>query len=186
MTWMILICSLPDRHEKLKRLTSILDKQLVEGVSYKIHDAGPSMPTGRKRNQLIEQSRSEYFSFCDDDDIISDEYVSSIMRAIKHNPDVITFNGYMTTNGTDRRNFTIKLGSEYVERNGHYYRFPNHLAVFKRSKVEMVKFPELWQQEDFKWASKIHERKLLTTEVHIDKDLYWYDYISKTPRHRRR
>lgn len=184
MTFLILICTLPERATILKRLTKSLDKQKEKYnglVDYKIHDAGRSMSTGRKRNQLIEQSQSDYFSFVDDDDMVSDVYVDSIMNVLPSNPDVVTFCGYMTTNGTHRRGFTIKLGSRYEERNGHYFRFPNHLCVFKREKVNMIKFPELWAQEDFKWAKQIHERRLLKTEVHIDKDLYWYDYISTKP-----
>lgn len=180
----LLICTLPERAAKLKRLTQSIDKQLVEGVSYKIHDSGRSMPTGTKRNQLIEQTQSDYFSFIDDDDVISNEYVSEIMKAIESKPDVITFNGYITTNGKDRRDFTIKLGSKYEEKNGHYYRWPNHLAVFNRDKVRHIKFPDIWQQEDYQWSRTIHERKILKTEVHIEKDLYWYNYETKTRVHR--
>ena len=184
MIWQILICTLPERDFKRKRLTDSLDKQLRSGVGYKLHDAGRSMTTGQKRNQLIEQTQSTYFSFIDDDDLVSDEYVSSIMEAILKNPDVITFNGYMTTNGMKRQDFTIKLGSRYEERNGHFYRFPNHLCVFKRDKVNMIKFPELWSGEDYQWAKQVHDRRILKTEVHIEKDLYWYDFISTKPRAR--
>lgn len=181
MTFLILICTLPERATILRRLTNTLDKQKTKYnglVDYKIHDAGRSMSTGRKRNQLIEQSQSDYFSFIDDDDMVSDVYVDSIMNVLSGNPDVVTFCGYMTTNGTDRRGFTIRLGSKYEERNGHFYRFPNHLCVFKRDKVNIVKFPELWAQEDFQWAKQIHDRILLKTEVHLNQDLYWYDFVS--------
>jgi glycosyltransferase involved in cell wall biosynthesis len=178
---MILICTLPERASKLKSLTHSLDKQLVEGVGYKIHDAGRGLPTGTKRNHLIEQTQSEYFSFIDDDDQVSDEYVKEIMKALESSPDVVTFNGYLTTNGMHRRNFTIKLGSRYEERSGHYYRWPNHLCVFKRDKVRHIKFPDVWNQEDYHWSKNIHDRKLLKTEVHIDKDLYWYKFETNKP-----
>ena len=180
---MILICTLPERAEKLRRLTHTLDKQISkhDSVFYKIHDAGRLMTTGAKRNQLIEQSESDYFSFIDDDDLVSDLYVNSIMNAIDTVPDVVTFNGYMTTNGVNRRAFTIRLGSKYEERNGHYYRFPNHLCAFKRDKVRHIKFPNQHLQEDFIWAKEIHDKRLLKTEVHVDSDLYWYDFISTKP-----
>src|SRR5688572_17950474 len=103
MKFMILICTLPERASKLKSLTYSLDKQLVEGVDYKIHDGGRGLPTGTKRNYLIEQTQSEYFSFIDDDDQVSDEYVKEIMKALESSPDVVTFNGYLTTNGMHRR-----------------------------------------------------------------------------------
>lgn len=178
MKFLILICSLPERANKLRRLTTNLDRQKEKYrglVNYKINDAGPSLPTGTKRNILIEQNHCEYFSFIDDDDSVSSDYVEQIMIAIENNPDVITFNGWMTTNGRDRRNFTIRLGSRYEEKNGHFYRFPNHLCVFKREKVSQVKFPDIWQMEDYQWAKAIHDRRLLKKEIHIEADLYWYD-----------
>ena len=179
---MILICTLPERHNKLRRLTKELDRQKVRypgTVDYKIHEAGPSMTTGRKRNELIEQSFSDYFSFIDDDDMVSDSYIYHMMNAFERNPDVVTFRGYMTTNGTNRQNFTIKLGSRYEEKNGHFYRFPNHLCAFRREKVRHIKFPDQWVQEDYIWAKAIHDRGLLKTEVHIESDLYWYDCYPK-------
>ena len=182
MTFLILICTLPERANKLKRLTLELDRQKVKYkglVDYKIHDAGRMMPTGRKRNQLIEQSFSEYFSFIDDDDMVSKDYIEQIMTATEKNPDVITFREWMTTNGANRENFTIKLGSRYEQRDGHYYRFPNHLCVFKREKVKHIKFPDQWLQEDYQWAKNIHDRKLLQTEVHIEAELYHYDCYPK-------
>lgn len=139
------------------------------------------MTTGMKRNQLIEQSRSDYFAFVDDDDLVSDIYVQSINEAIQSSPDVVTFCGYMTTNGNNRQNFTIKLGSKYEERNGHFYRFPNHLCAFRRDKVQHVKFPDQHVQEDYQWAKVINDRKLLKTEVHIPQDLYWYDFNTNKP-----
>jgi glycosyltransferase involved in cell wall biosynthesis len=179
MKFMILICTLPERASKLKSLTYSLDKQLVEGVDYKIHDGGRGLPTGTKRNYLIEQTQSEYFSFIDDDDHISNDYVAEIMKGIETNPDVITFNGWYTEHGHNKRNFTIRLGSAYYEdkndHNFYYHRFPNHLAVFKRSLVQHIKFPPIWQLEDYKWAEQIHNRKLLKTEYHIPKMLYHYD-----------
>lgn len=182
MKWSILIPTLPERANKLRRLTFELDRQKTKYnglVDYKIHPAGPAMSTGRKRNELVEQSMSEYFSFIDDDDMISSDYIQKIMVAIEKSPDVITFNGWMTTNGTNRQNFTIKLGSKYEEKNGHFYRFPNHLCVFRREKVRHIKFPDVWQQEDYQWAKAIHDRHLLKTEVHIESDLYHYDCYPK-------
>lgn len=180
MTFLILICTLPDRHEKLKRLINSIDKQKEKyngEVNYKTMDHGPSMPTGIKRNMLIEQNTADYFCFCDDDDHISDDYVDSIMEAIKQKPDVITFNGWYTEHGINRRNFTIRLGSKYYEDpkdpKFYYHRFPNHLAVYRMDLVRHIKFPPIWYQEDFKWAEKV--QRLLKTEVHIPKMLYWYD-----------
>lgn len=165
----------------LKRLTNILNPQIERypgQVELSIHDAPRSMPTGTKRNHLIKNTDSEYFVFVDCDDLVPIYYVSELMTAIQQGPDVVSFIGYMTTDGHNRQNFTIKLGSSYVERNGHYYRWPNHLTAMKRERVQHIKFPDVWKQEDYIWSKQIHERKLLKTEIHVQKDLYHYDFIS--------
>src|SRR5688572_14484141 len=182
MKFLILICTLPERVQILRRLTRELDRQKEKYnglVNYKCHDAGRSMSTGRKRNELIEQSMSDYFSFCDDDDMVSPNYVDEIMKALEGSPDVVTFNGWYTEFGRNKRNFTIRLGSRYYEDANHpnfyYHRFPNHLAVFKRSLVQHIKFPDVWQMEDYRWAEQIHNRKIIKTECHIPLPLYHYD-----------
>ena len=181
MTWMILICHLPERSEKLRRLTRSLDKQKAKFpglVDYKINDSGRGMPTGIKRNMLTEQTQSDYFSFIDDDDMVSENYVSEIMKGTESNPDVITFDGFYTEFGKNRREFTIRLGSKYYEDpkdQFYYHRFPNHLAVMRREKVQKVAFPPIWQAEDFQWADRIRSLGLLKTEHHIDLPLYHYD-----------
>jgi glycosyltransferase involved in cell wall biosynthesis len=191
MTWMILICHLPERAEKLRRLTRALDRQKAKHkgiVDYKINDAGRSMPTGIKRNMLIEQTQSDYINFIDDDDEISENYVDEIVKGMETGADVITFNGWYTEFGKNRQDFTIRLGSKYYEDPNdefYYHRFPNHLAVMKRSAVQNVKFPPIWQTEDYQWAKQIADKGLLKTEYHINDFIYWYNCEPKTVRRRR-
>lgn len=151
-------------------------------VEIKIHDAGRSMTTGRKRNELISLSTGEYFVQVDDDDLVPVYYVNELMSAIKDNPDVITFCGYMTTNGENRENFVIKLGEGYEKRDGIYYRFPNHLCCYRKDLVKHVKFPNVTYTEDYQWSVEIKRQKLLKKEVHIGKDMYIYDYKTKLSR----
>lgn len=185
----ILITTLPEQESigYLQRLRSVLDPQIAPypgQAEIFVNDAPRLMPTGQKRNELIKNSDGEYFSFIDDDDLVSGDYVSRLMQIIQseQNPDVITFNGYMTTDGHNRANFVIRLGEKYEERDGIYYRYPNHLCAFKRSSVETVKFQPVWVQEDYLWATEIRDRALLQTEVHIDADLYHYDFRTRKQR----
>lgn len=174
----------PDNIRYLERLRALIDPQVARypnQVELFINDAPRSMTTGQKRNELIKHSVGEYFSFIDDDDLVSADYVDRIMRVIlsPEPPDVITFNGFMTTDGVSRRNFVIRLGEKYEERAGVYYRYPNHLCIMKRSVVEKILFPPQWVQEDYMWATEIRDRGLLKTSIHIDADLYHYDFRSK-------
>lgn len=179
----ILICTLnePFYINGLKRLNNILDPQIERypgRVEKLINDAGRSVSTGQKRNELIKNSEGEYFCFIDSDDMVPSYYVDELMKAIEREPDVITFNGWITEDGGNKKNFTIKLGESYIERSRHYYRYPNHLCIFKRSLVEHVKFPHITTGEDFAWATSIRDQKLLNTEVHIQHNMYEYLFIS--------
>jgi len=191
VTLAILICTLPERFQKLKRLRNILDPQVdrhKDQVFIQLNDAGEKVPTGTKRNWLIEQTQSDYFCFVDDDDVVASFYVDEIVKAMGENPDVITFNGWITNHGIDRKDFTIRLGSRYYDNPNHqffHHRWPNHLAVMKRELVRHVKFPDIWEQEDFQWSQKIAERGLLKTEYHIPQLLYWYDCNPKNARYQK-
>ena len=167
----------PDSQNYLKRLLKSLP--VTEGVEIITDDSPRDVPTGTKRNSLISRATGEYISQIDCDDVVPEFYISELLKAIESNPDVVTFNGFMTTNAMSRKNFVIKLGERYEERNGVYYRYPNHLCAFKKSVVEQVKFRPIWVQEDYFWATDIKDRRLLKTSVHIDKDMYWYDYKTK-------
>jgi glycosyltransferase involved in cell wall biosynthesis len=181
----ILIPTLPERHNLLTRINNILVPQVSKHpteVEIRYHDAGRAMTTGEKRNELIRNAEGEYFSFVDDDDVVPVYYVDEMLKAIAQGPDVVTFQGYMTTNGVHRQDFTIKLGSEYVTRNNHHYRFPNHLCCFKKKLVEHIKFPHQHMQEDYTWARAIHDKKILKTEVHLPMTMYHYDFITAKPK----
>lgn len=176
----ILICTLPepDRYKKLRRLLDVLEPQIEkykDQVFYMCNDHGRSLPTGTKRNNLVEQSSSDYFHFIDEDDLVVKDFLDEVIPAINQSPDVVTFDGWITDNGVNSRDWFINLGNKYEEKNGCYYRFPNHLAIMKRKLVEHIKFPDVWEQEDYIWAEKIHRLGLLKTEIHIPKKLYWYD-----------
>lgn len=175
----ILIPTLPESKHYLNRLMNVLQKQITGDVEVITNDLSRSTPTGTKRNLLIDSSKGEYFVQIDCDDLVFDWYVSELLKAIDKNPDVITFNGYMTTDGANKRNFVIKLGEKYEERGGVYYRYPNHLCCFKKSVVAGVRFKPVWVQEDYLWATEIKNKGLLRTSVHIDRDMYHYDFISK-------
>jgi hypothetical protein len=109
------------------------------------------------------------------------------MIGINKGVDVISFVGFITTDGHSRKEFTIRLGERYEERNGRYYRYCNHLCCFKRSAVDRVKFRPIWQQEDYHYATEIRDKKLLKSEHHIDnKWMYHYQYVTKAAPKRHR
>jgi glycosyltransferase involved in cell wall biosynthesis len=177
----ILTCTIPERANYLKRLSNLLTPQM-EGkpVEFLIDPRPKHVPTGKKRNDLINQSSGAWVCFIDDDDWIAPTYIDDILKALESNPDCVTFEGWYTENGRNRVDWVIKLGERYEARHekGKYmfFRYPNHLAVIRKSIANQVRFPEVWQGEDFAWATRIKDLNLIKTSVHIPKHLYHYDF----------
>ena len=171
----------PKSQQHLANLMAILSPQLNDQVELVIDDRGRNVPTGTKRNDMYAKAQGEYVVSVDCDDWVSPDYISEIIKAAESKPDVITFDGYMTTNGIAKVDWIIKLGEKYEARQDadgitRYYRFPNHIVPIKRSIATQVRFPDIWQGEDYAWAVKVKD--LLRTEIHIYKQLYHYKFIT--------
>jgi glycosyltransferase involved in cell wall biosynthesis len=172
----ILICSIEQRSELLARLMAILDMQYDSEVEILVSIDNRQKKISDKRNELLDKAKGEYVVFIDDDDLVPDYYVSEILKAISTKPDCIGFDGYMTSNGKDKRNFKISnTFDKWYEKNGVYYRTINHLCPVKRSLALNAKFPRgINSGEDAEYSNRL--RPLLKKETYINKDMYHYDY----------
>lgn len=176
----ILTATLPERAHFLKELSNQINPQ-IDGkpVEWLIDPRPRNITTGQKRNDLIRQASGAWVCHVDDDDVISKNYVSKILEALQQNPDVVTFEGDMYTDGRFTANWVIKLGENWEARGNIYYRFPNHLSVIRKSIAKQIPFPNITMQEDYQWAVKLRDSGLLKTSVHIQDKLYRYAYRSK-------
>lgn len=185
--WSILIPTLVERKELLDRLATELEKQIwdidaqdeIEIVT--LSDNG-RLATGTKRNMLMEDSHGEYISYFDDDDMPAHNYVKLIFDAMKHNPDVIPINGYITTHGKDPIHWEMGLGYErntIMDDSGivlSHEAPPNHLAVMKKDLVKDYRFLDTWSGEDKEWADRLKNDNVFKTEVRINESIYHYDF----------
>ncbi len=178
----LLICSLTERKVLLDELLACLSPQLVDGVQILINSDNGRKSVGRKRNELIKGATGKYIAFIDDDDIVSDDYVSLILNAVKDNCDVVGIHLLMTRNGkieTECRTYhSLKYKSWWDEgdpdRLGkkRYFRNPNHLNPVKRKFAFVTGFPEVDSGEDHDYSKRL--LPLLKTEVYIEKPIYHY------------
>jgi glycosyltransferase involved in cell wall biosynthesis len=175
----ILICSVTTRIESgLTPLIKWLQEQATENVEILVSLDNKKRSVGEKRNNLISECRGRYVCFIDDDDMVSSDYVASILEAIKQDTDVITFdaNRYVD-NKFDKR---VKYGIQYrkdSEDANFYYRIPNHLMCFKRSLAIDTSYQYISYGEDAQWAKDVFYK--IKTQHNIDKVLYSY-YFSPT------
>jgi glycosyltransferase involved in cell wall biosynthesis len=186
----ILIPTTPDREKVLYELLSELHNQIEKGgydsfVEILVETDNKELSVGKKRQMLLEKARGKYVIFIDDDDEVSEDYLSSILEVIeKDNPDVIGFTGFMTTNGIKRENFKISRDFPYTTitdtfGNNEYLRFNNHISPIKREIALKVGFKDMVFGEDYDYAKRLKESGLVKTETYINKDLYHYKYIYK-------
>lgn len=175
----ILIPTLPGREHHLNSLLANINLQKRNySLEVLIDDRGREIPTGTKRNDLISRSNAEYIWFIDDDDSIHYNAIELVFNALSNNPDVVTFNGFMTTNGRRKERFLIRLGSDYKKMAGIYYRYPNHICPMKRELIKDVKFPNIYHGEDYQWATAIHDKGILQTQEVITEEIYHYKYVT--------
>ena len=136
------------------------------------------MTIGEKRERLYAAATGLYSWQIDDDDCISPFAISAILEAAKMEPDCITFEENVSIDGMESRsNFSLQY-ADWGENQGgfDYVRTPFFKTPIKTSICQQVPIPHIRFGEDHAFARAI--KPLLKTEVHIDKQLYYYNHVS--------
>lgn len=180
----ILICTLTSRKEQFERLNKFLEKQIEEAdcrddVEILVFEDDKDYPVGYKRNRLIEEASGEYICFVDDDDWVSDTYVSKIVSVLKKYPgvDCIGFKGLLVSKTLGNKEFIHSTQyKRYSEDKNYYYRPPNHLNIMRKELIKNYKFPDINFGEDADWTMNICKDAILKNEIFIDDVIYFYFY----------
>jgi hypothetical protein len=183
----ILICSLYKRAGMLAVLLGNLYNQIEKlGAEDKVEvlveaDHGET-PTGTKRNILMEQASGVYVTAIDDDDSVPDYYIEEILKAAELDCDAMAINGIITTDSVDEKQWFISKDNQYkasFDENGkeYYDRYQNHISPIKRAIATQFKFLDIFQGEDFNWATRIRDSGLIQTEAKIEKPMYHYKFV---------
>jgi glycosyltransferase involved in cell wall biosynthesis len=179
----ILIPTLPTRIDEYYRLMKMLLNQIKQhNLENRVQILSicdtKDISVGEKRNMLINSSNGRYVCFIDDDDIVSDDYLIQIFRAIESNADVITFCGEYVENEL-RTPFSIsRVHRGNYNEAGMLYRLPNHLCPVKREIAVSCLFTHKNFGEDSDYADKINQH--IRNEFHIQDKLYFYLYNAQT------
>lgn len=202
LDWSILICSLPLRAKNLSLLVNRLIAQIEKaGLREKIEvlvyvDFG-EYTTGFKRNILLKQCCGEYISFIDDDDVVSENYVTKIYEKIKCRPDVIALKGVFVYNGRPSRLFVRSIKCEKASKRGAgiesrftlllndpilrgvyslpiFCGFVNHLNPIRKNIALRCLFPDQVFVEDCEYMASLFKSGLIKKELEVDEILYYY------------
>lgn len=169
----ILICTIPARQTMLHTLKASLVQQ-QNGCDVEILSDDQPGTIGAKRQRLLEAATGDYVTFIDDDDDINPQYIKLIFDNM--GCDVIGFEGEITTNGRNKKRFTISKEHPYEERGGVYYRYNNHLSPIRREIALAIGYKDISFAEDFDYAMRLKESGLIKTEKYIYTPMYFYRY----------
>ena len=147
---------------------------------------------GQKRNALLDLAQGSHLVFLDDDDSISDDYISSVMEVLdKSHPDCIVYDCLCTVTMPNRKIlYPCKYGTEFGYKSGppgslwpvttpdsYFYEQwtgkPSHTMVWKTSVAQHQRYKNISNAEDVDWAKRAVFG--IKTQHRIDKIMYFYD-----------
>jgi hypothetical protein len=176
----ILILTLPSRRKTfLNDLLDNLEPQVsqYDNVELLVLYDNKKRSVGQKRDSIMSISNGEYIVFIDDDDIVTDDYVSSIMECIRLNPgtDCVVFDTICTID--NGKPIHCKYGIEYEYNhnnsgNGFWTGKPAHTMVYGKQLVTEASFGDKNFGEDMFWVSQVHGK--IKNQSRVDKVLYYY------------
>ncbi|MGP8214737.1 MAG: glycosyltransferase family 2 protein [Bacteroidia bacterium] len=138
-----------------------------------------TMSVGEKRNKLLSLAKGDYVCFVDDDDWVADDYIDAILQGIEQKKDCVTFDAIYSADGGKEVpvHFSVNNLLNVDEPGKARLRVPNHLIPVKREYALATKFPEKSFGEDTDYGLRI--RRLLKTEYHIERPMYYYRFSAK-------
>ena len=197
----ILIPTVVGREDDLYRVTKKIcgggftEEDMITGAAGKyfgecqlhIIKDDKQITVGEKRERLYEAAEGLFSWQIDEDDDIADNAIELILEAIKSNPEIpcITFREKCMMNGVYKSsNHSIKYEKWQDNFDGYdYVRCPFYKDVIRTDIAQSVPFPHIRYNEDEQWSMAI--KPLLTDEIHIDEELYYYIY-NPTETHEKR
>ena len=181
--WTIGILHLPQRKAMYEALINALNAQIQQcGASEIIEiitetDQGENS-VGKKRNQVLDKARGEYVCFIDDDDMITDIYVSKTLKALESKPDVVELVGFLPKYDLPFIH-NLNCGGHF-RKDGTQFRTPNHLNTIKTEIARKIRYVEISHGEDQDYSHRLWDSGLMKTESLIGDRMYIYQFNPKT------
>jgi glycosyltransferase involved in cell wall biosynthesis len=178
----ILICHIKSRELFLLELRQCLAPQIdARGDEVEVLvDDSEHLSIGTKRNNLLLRAKGNYIAFCDDDDLLVNNYVDLVLKAIETNPDCVGMRGILQDEGKHQGLFEHSLKhKDWFQQDGdvRWCRPPNHLNPVKREHALKAMFTDKNCGEDFDYSMAL--KPFLKTEVFIEEPIYLYRHHSK-------
>jgi hypothetical protein len=180
----ILMLSIPERIESMTAAVKHLQEQadaVGQGKAVEI------LVLLDNRSKSISE---KYIAFLDDDDAVSKDYMSKILKAIdENNVDCISFNQWCSING-EPMDVEFAIGNPHGQLwreedgfLGDIKRPPYHMCLWRSTIAKSEAFNPVYgangqSSEDIDWLLRLYPK--IQTEHHIDDSLHGYIYSSET------
>jgi glycosyltransferase involved in cell wall biosynthesis len=155
ITLSILICSveIEERQDKLKKLIYELHRQISKNYAEEIVEIivdsdNMNKSVGKKRNDLIEKAQGEFICFIDDDDFVSENYLSTILYHLNSSIDILLIAIEHIENGVNKPKIIPSLyidnlnTGEAVFKTNHFHLCPHKKSIARNVLFECVNFAE--------------------------------------------
>lgn len=187
ITLSILICSVDteERQAKLKKLISELNRQISKNFAEEVIEIiidtdNMDKSVGKKRNDLIEKAQGEFICFIDDDDFISENYLSTILYHLNSGIDILLIAIEHIENGVNKPKIIPSLyidnlnTGEAVFKTNHFHLCPHKKSIARNVLFEWVNFAEdmLYSQ---KMVKHINNYFLISEPIYI-----YFDNLQKS------
>jgi glycosyltransferase involved in cell wall biosynthesis len=183
----ILICSveIEERQIKLKKLISELHKQISKNYAEEIVEIlvdadNMTKSVGQKRNDLISKAKGNFVCFIDDDDFITENYLSTILNHLNIGIDILLIGISHIENGINKTKILPSLFIDNLTTNDVVFKTNHfHLCPHKKSIAELVSFDCVNFAEDMIYSQKMV--KHISNHAVISDPIYiYFDNLEKS------
>ena len=177
--WSILIATMTGREQSLQRLLQVINERraaICPDLRIEINIAfdNREKKIGTKRQELLQAAKGKYFSFIDDDDLVTAAYFEDAVETIRGGFHCCRLRGQM-----NQYTFTHSIENTLsmpMCRDDEFLRPPNHLNVIMADIGKLVPFRDAIRGEDLDWAIRLAQTGWLRTEYKSEHDRIHYIY----------
>jgi glycosyltransferase involved in cell wall biosynthesis len=183
----ILICAveIEERQIKLKKLISELHKQISKNYAEEIVEIlidadNMTKSVGQKRNDLINKAKGHFVCFIDDDDFITENYLSTILHHLNIGIDILLIGISHIENGINKTKILPSLFIDNLTTNDVVFKTNHfHLCPHKKSIAELISFDCVNFAEDMIYSQKMV--KHISNHAVISDPIYiYFDNLEKS------